>query len=213
MDRTLVLVRHGQSEWNLKNLFTGWEDPGLTELGISEARAAGRRLKSLGFHFDKAFTSVLSRAQHTLQLILQELGQADCPTVRDKALNERHYGNLTGLNKSDAAMRWGKEQVHQWRRSYDIAPPGGESLKDTLARVLPYYIREIQPLVLSGQTIIVVAHGNSLRSLIMAIEGLSSDDILARELPTGVPIIYRLGADSRIIGKEILAPAAASGAA
>jgi 2,3-bisphosphoglycerate-dependent phosphoglycerate mutase len=204
MNRTLVLVRHGQSEWNLKNLFTGWEDPGLTELGIAEARDAGRRLKGEGLVFDKAFTSVLSRAQHTLQLILQELGQTAVPTVRDKALNERHYGDLTGLNKADAALRWGKEQVHQWRRSYDIAPPGGESLKDTLARVLPYYMREIQPLVLAGRTVIVVAHGNSLRALIMAIEGLSPEQILSRELPTGVPIVYSLAADSRIAAKQVL---------
>jgi 2,3-bisphosphoglycerate-dependent phosphoglycerate mutase len=203
MSRTLVLVRHGQSEWNLKNLFTGWEDPGLTELGVEEARAAGKRLKTRGFVFDKAFTSVLSRAQHTLQLILQELGQAGVPTVRDRALNERHYGDLTGLNKADAALRWGKEQVHQWRRSYDIAPPGGESLKDTLARVLPYYMREIQPLVLGGQTVIVVAHGNSLRALIMAIEGLGPEQILSRELPTGVPIVYTLAPDSRITSKEV----------
>jgi 2,3-bisphosphoglycerate-dependent phosphoglycerate mutase len=204
MKRTLVLVRHGQSEWNLKNLFTGWEDPGLTELGVDEARAAGRRLKSRGLVFDRAFTSVLSRAQHTLQLILQEIGQTGVPTVRDKALNERHYGDLTGLNKADAALRWGKEQVHQWRRSYDVAPPGGESLKDTLARVLPYYMREVQPLVLGGQTVIIVAHGNSLRALIMAIEGLGPEQILARELPTGVPIVYELAADSRIASKVIL---------
>lgn len=204
MGRTLVLVRHGQSEWNLKNLFTGWEDPGLTELGVDEARAAGRRLKSRGLVFDRAFTSVLSRAQHTLQLILQETGQTGVPTVRDKALNERHYGDLTGLNKADAALRWGKEQVHQWRRSYDVAPPGGESLKDTLARVLPYYMREVQPLVLGGQTVIIVAHGNSLRALIMAIEGLGPEQILARELPTGVPIVYELAADSRIASKVIL---------
>ncbi len=204
MKRTLVLVRHGQSEWNLKNLFTGWEDPGLTELGVAEARAAGLRLKSRGLVFDRAFTSVLSRAQHTLQLILQELGQTAVPTVRDKALNERHYGDLTGLNKADAALRWGKEQVHQWRRSYDVAPPGGESLKDTLARVLPYYMREIQPLVLGGRTVIIVAHGNSLRALIMAIEGLGPEQILSRELPTGVPIVYELAADSRIAAKDVL---------
>jgi 2,3-bisphosphoglycerate-dependent phosphoglycerate mutase len=204
MKRTLVLVRHGQSEWNLKNLFTGWEDPGLTELGVAEARAAGLRLKSRGLVFDRAFTSVLSRAQHTLQIILQELGQTAVPTVRDKALNERHYGDLTGLNKADAALRWGKEQVHQWRRSYDVAPPGGESLKDTLARVLPYYMREIQPLVLGGQTVIIVAHGNSLRALIMAIEGLGPEQILSRELPTGMPIVYELAADSRIAAKDVL---------
>jgi 2,3-bisphosphoglycerate-dependent phosphoglycerate mutase len=204
MDRLLVLVRHGQSEWNLKNLFTGWKDPDLTELGIAEAHAAGQKLKSRGLGFDKAYTSVLTRAQHTLRLILDELGQPDLPTIRDQALNERDYGELTGLNKDDARKRWGEEQVHVWRRSYDVPPPGGESLKDTLARALPYYMKMIQPDVLVGKRVLVVAHGNSLRSLIMAIEGLSPEEILKRELATGVPVVYRLGADSRPISVEIL---------
>src|SRR5690606_20358925 len=138
-DRLLVLVRHGQSEWNLKNLFTGWKDPGLTEQGIAEAKAAGQRLKALGLSFDIGFTSVLTRAQKTLDLILAEMGQSELPVVRDQALNERDYGDLSGLNKDDARKQWGEEQVHIWRRSYDIAPPGGESLRDTLARTLPYY--------------------------------------------------------------------------
>jgi 2,3-bisphosphoglycerate-dependent phosphoglycerate mutase len=204
MDRLLVLVRHGQSEWNLKNLFTGWKDPDLTELGIAEAHEAGQKLKARGLGFDKAYTSVLVRAQHTLRLILDELGQPDLPTIRDQALNERDYGELTGLNKDDARKRWGEEQVHIWRRSYDVPPPGGESLKDTLARALPYYMKMIQPDVLTGKRVLVVAHGNSLRSLIMAIEGLSPEEILKRELATGIPVVYRLGADSRPISVEIL---------
>ncbi|MBL8907778.1 MAG: 2,3-bisphosphoglycerate-dependent phosphoglycerate mutase [Rhizobiales bacterium] len=204
MDRILVLVRHGQSEWNLKNLFTGWRDVGLTEKGIEEARAAGRKLREQGLDFDIAYTSALKRAQDTLTIILDELGQPGLETVRDQALNERDYGDLTGLNKDDARKKWGEEQVHVWRRSYDVAPPGGESLKDTLARALPYYMRRIQPDVLSGKTVLVSAHGNSLRALIMAIEGLTPDEILKRELETGVPIIYELGADSRPVSVRVL---------
>ncbi len=204
MQRICVLVRHGQSEWNLQNLFTGWRDPALTELGRSEAREAGRRLKQRGLTFDKAYTSSLVRAQDTLSLILEEIGQPGLETVCDAALNERDYGDLTGLNKDDAAARWGKKQVQAWRRSYDVAPPGGESLRDTLARTVPYYLRHILPDVLDGKRVIVVAHGNSLRALIMAMEGLSPAEILSRELLTGVPIIYRLKSDSRIEGREIL---------
>jgi 2,3-bisphosphoglycerate-dependent phosphoglycerate mutase len=204
MQRICVLVRHGQSEWNLQNLFTGWRDPVLTELGRSEAREAGRRLKQRGLTFDKAYTSSLVRAQDTLSLILEEIGQPGLETVCDAALNERDYGDLTGLNKDDAAARWGKKQVQAWRRSYDVAPPGGESLRDTLARTVPYYLRNILPDVLDGERVIVVAHGNSLRALIMAMEGLSPAEILSRELLTGVPIIYRLKSDSRIEGREIL---------
>ena len=199
MERTLVLVRHGQSEWNLKNLFTGWKDPGLTELGVQEAIAAGRKLKSEGFRFDAAFTSNLSRAQRTLDIILGELGQTDLEIVRDKALNERDYGDLSGLNKDEARDKWGEEQVHIWRRSYDVAPPGGESLRDTLARTLPYYVRYILPEVLSGKSVIVTAHGNSLRALVMVLEGHNEESIIDRELATGAPMIYSLGADSRVI--------------
>lgn len=205
MDRILVLVRHGQSEWNLKNLFTGWKDPDLTEKGIAEAKAAGERLKRKGLKFDIAYTSVLKRAQHTLDLMLTELGQTGLATVRDQALNERDYGDLTGLNKDEARKKWGEEQVHVWRRSYDVPPPGGESLKDTLARALPYYMKHIQPDVLSGKSVLVAAHGNSLRALIMAIEGLTPEQILKRELETGVPVFYRLKADSRPEAVEILA--------
>jgi 2,3-bisphosphoglycerate-dependent phosphoglycerate mutase len=204
MERLLVLVRHGQSEWNLKNLFTGWKDVELSEQGVAEAHAAGKRLKAKGLTFDIAYTSALKRAQNTLSFILEELGQTGLPTTRDQALNERDYGDLTGLNKDDARQKWGEEQVHIWRRSYDIAPPGGESLKDTLARSLPYYMKHIQPDVLSGKRVIVAAHGNSLRALIMAIEGLSPEEILKRELATGVPVVYRLGADSRPLSVEVL---------
>jgi 2,3-bisphosphoglycerate-dependent phosphoglycerate mutase len=202
MERTLVLVRHGQSEWNLKNLFTGWKDPGLTELGVKEALEAGRKLKAEGFRFDAAFTSDLSRAQRTMDLILGELGQTDLKVTRDEALNERDYGDLSGLNKDQAREKWGDEQVHVWRRSYDIAPPGGESLRDTLARTLPYYVRSILPEVLSGKNVLVTAHGNSLRALIMVLEGHNEESIIAREVETGVPMIYTLGPDSRVISRR-----------
>ena len=204
MERLLVLVRHGQSEWNLKNLFTGWKDPDLSAQGVTEARSAGQRLAAKGLKFDIAYTSALVRAQHTLTLILKELGQEGLETIRDPALNERDYGELTGLNKDDARKKWGESQVLIWRRSYDVPPPGGESLKDTLARSLPYYMKMIQPDVLSGKRVLVAAHGNSLRSLIMAIEGLSPAQILKRELETGIPVVYRLGADSRPISVETL---------
>ena len=205
MSGTLVLVRHGQSEWNLKNLFTGWKAPDLSEKGVAEAHAAGKALKAKGLKFDIAFTSVLTRAQHTLTLMLEELGQRGLETLRDQALNERDYGDLTGLNKDDARKKWGEEQVLIWRRSFDIAPPGGESLRDTLARSLPYYVHKIQPHVLRGKCVLVAAHGNSLRSLIMAIEGLTKEQILKRELDTGVPVIYRLKPDSTIAASEMLA--------
>ena len=204
-DRLLVLVRHGQSDWNLKNLFTGWRDVGLTEKGIAEARAAGKKLKAQGLHFDVAFTSALSRAQLTLDLVLEEMGQTNITVFKDQALNERDYGDLSGLNKDDARKKWGEEQVHVWRRSYDVAPPGGESLKDTAARVLPYYIQEILPLVLRGQRVIVAAHGNSLRALVMVLERLSPAEIVGREIATGVPLIYRLNADSTVAEKKDLA--------
>jgi 2,3-bisphosphoglycerate-dependent phosphoglycerate mutase len=204
MSGTLVLVRHGQSEWNLKNLFTGWRDVGLSEQGVREAKAAGEKLAARGIKFDIAYTSALSRAQVTCQLILDAVGQSGLTTIKDQALNERDYGDLVGLNKDDARKRWGEEQVHIWRRSYDIQPPGGESLKDTGARVWPYYLHEMQPHVLRGETMLVAAHGNSLRSLIMAIEGMSGEEIVKLELGTGVPMIYRLNADSTLKSKEIL---------
>ena len=205
MSGTLVLVRHGQSEWNLKNLFTGWKDVDLTEQGVAEARAAGKKLKAQGLAFDCAYTSALKRAQRTLDLILEEMGQTGIPIVRDQALNERDYGDLVGLNKDDARKKWGEEQVLIWRRSYDVPPPGGESLKDTLARALPYYVKEILPGVLRGERTLVAAHGNSLRALIMVLEKLSPEQILKRELATGAPVIYRLNADSTVASKVDLA--------
>jgi 2,3-bisphosphoglycerate-dependent phosphoglycerate mutase len=192
MSRTLILVRHGESEWNLKNLFTGWKNPDLTEKGIGEARLAGQRLKAAGLVPDYCYTSALKRAQHTLDLILEEMAVVNITITRNQALNERDYGDLAGLNKDDARQKWGEEQVHIWRRSYDVPPPGGESLKDTAARAVPYYKAEIEPMVRAGMTILVAAHGNSLRALVMKIEGLTPEQILQRELATGEPVIYRL---------------------
>jgi len=204
-DRLLVLVRHGQSEWNLKNLFTGWKDPDLTERGIAEAKDAGRRLKAQGLSFDIAFTSVLKRAQHTLDLALVEIGQTGLPVRKHLALNERDYGELSGLNKDDARKKWGEEQVHIWRRSYDVAPPGGESLRDTAARVLPYYIQEILPRVMRGEHVLVSAHGNSLRALVMVLDKHTTESITKLNLSTGVPMVYRLNADSTVASKLDLA--------
>ena len=204
MDRLLVLVRHGQSEWNLKNLFTGWHDADLSEQGIAEAKAAGKRIKAKGLTFDVCFTSALTRAQRTLDLMLAEVGQTGLPITRDQALNERDYGDLVGLNKDDARKNWGEDQVHLWRRSYAVAPPGGESLRDTGARVWPYYINRIQPHVLRGERVLVAAHGNSLRALIMALDGLTPDQVVELELATGLPIVYRLNADSTIASKDVL---------
>jgi len=204
MSGTLVLVRHGQSDWNLKNLFTGWRDPDLTELGIEEANAGGKALAEYGIKFDIAFTSVLVRAQHTCKIILDNIGQPDLETIFEQALNERDYGDLSGLNKDDARAKWGEEQVHIWRRSYDVPPPGGESLKDTGARVWPYYMTEILPRVLRGENVLVAAHGNSLRSLLMVLDRLDREQILSVNLATGVPMVYKLKADSTVISKEVL---------
>jgi 2,3-bisphosphoglycerate-dependent phosphoglycerate mutase len=205
MDNVLVLVRHGESEWNKLNLFTGWRDPGLTAMGIAEARRAGARLKAQGLVFDIAFTSGLKRAQHTLALMLEELGQEGLETIQDVALNERDYGDLSGLNKDDARARWGEEQVHIWRRSFDIAPPGGESLKDTAARVLPYYEAKILPQIKAGRNVLVAAHGNSLRALIMQLDKMSPEQILKLNLGTGEPYVYRLNADGTVADKSVLA--------
>jgi 2,3-bisphosphoglycerate-dependent phosphoglycerate mutase len=204
MNRLLVLVRHGQSDWNMKNLFTGWKDPGLTDLGVEEAREAGRRLKAQGVPFTLAYTSVLSRAKATLDLILEEVGQKGLKTIADQALNERDYGDLSGLNKDDARARWGAEQVHLWRRSYDVQPPGGESLKDTVARVLPYYVQEILPQVMRGESVLVAAHGNSLRALVMVLDRLTPETIPTVELDTGLPFVYRLKADTTVEEKRVL---------
>ena len=205
MTGTLVLVRHGQSEWNLKNLFTGWRDVDLTEQGHAEAKAAGAQAcRAQASSSTSPSPRSLPRAQKTCQHILDAVGQTDLETIRDQALNERDYGDLSGLNKDDARAKWGEEQVHIWRRSYDIPPPGGESLKDTGARVWPYYLHDMQPHVLRGETVLVAAHGNSLRALIMALDGLSAEQIVKLELGTGVPIIYRLNADSTVASKEVL---------
>ena len=198
MAGTLILVRHGQSEWNLKNLFTGWKNPPLTEQGIEEARKAGRQLRDAGYVPTVFYTSALRRAQHTLDLILEELGIVNLTITRDQALNERDYGDLAGLNNDAARAKWGEEQVLIWRRSYDVPPPGGESLKDTAARTLPYYNKHILPQVEDGKTVLVAAHGNSLRSMVMAIEQLTPDEILKRELATGEPVIYKTGKSGKL---------------
>jgi 2,3-bisphosphoglycerate-dependent phosphoglycerate mutase len=204
MSGTLVLVRHGQSEWNLKNLFTGWRDPDLTELGVEEAKTGGKALAETGIKFDVAYTSVLSRAQRTLSIILGEIGQEGLETICDQSLNERDYGDLSGLNKDDARAKWGEEQVHIWRRSYDVPPPGGESLRDTGARVWPYYLTEILPRVLRGEKVLVAAHGNSLRSLVMVLDRMTKEEILKLNLATGVPMVYTLNADSTVASKAVL---------
>ncbi|MEM6464634.1 MAG: 2,3-bisphosphoglycerate-dependent phosphoglycerate mutase [Pseudomonadota bacterium] len=204
MPGTLVLVRHGQSEWNLKNLFTGWRNPDLTEQGLEEANTGGIALKDYGIFFDVAFTSVLVRAERTCQIILDRVDQPDLETIHDQALNERDYGDLSGLNKDDAREKWGEEQVHIWRRSYDVPPPGGESLKDTGARVWPYYMMEILPRVLAGQNVLVAAHGNSLRALVMVLDRLSREEVTGLNLATGVPMVYRLKADSTVESKQVL---------
>ena len=206
MDRVLVLLRDGQSDWSDKNLFTGWKDRDLTVKGIEEARAAGRCLKAQGYFFDRAFASNLVRAQHTLQLVLAELGTPHTAVAHDQALNERDYGLLCGLNKDDVVRKWGGEQVELWRRSYDVRPPGGESLKDTVARVLPYYCERILPLVLSDQRVLVVAHSNSLRALVMVLDRLTPETIPELEIRTTVPLVYRLNADSTVAAKERLTP-------
>lgn len=194
----MVLVRHGQSEWNLQNLFTGWKNPALTEHGVEEAKNAGKLLAERDIKFDIAFTSGLLRAQDSCQHILAAMGNKTIEIISNNALNERNYGMLAGLNKDEAKAKWGEEQVQIWRRSYDIAPPDGESLKDTSARVLPYYIHHIQPHLLNKKTTLITAHGNSLRALIMAIEGLNSQEIVKYELDTGRPIIYYINSDSTV---------------
>ncbi|MBW0467590.1 hypothetical protein O181_007305 [Austropuccinia psidii MF-1] len=200
----IVLVRHGQSEWNKLNLFTGWKDPALTDQGREEARLGAERLKKHGFKFDLAYTSALSRAQTTLDIILTTLEQKDIPIEKDQALNERDYGDLTGLNKDEARKKWGEDQVHIWRRSYDVCPPGGESLELTAKRTLPYYNKEIKPQVLAGKKILVAAHGNSLRSIIMELENLTGEEIVKKELDTGVPIVYDLDSEGKVLNCTVL---------
>ena len=200
----LILVRHGQSEWNEKNLFTGWKDPDLTSKGEVEAKEAGKSLNKLDIKYDLMFTSILLRAKRTAQIILNELNQRDIKIIKDKALNERDYGNLSGLNKDEAREKWGEEQVHKWRRSYDTPPPDGESLKDTAERVLPYYRNKILPHVNEGKNIIVAAHGNSLRALVMELDNLSPKEIVKVEIPTGIPIFYGISPSGSIESKKIL---------
>jgi 2,3-bisphosphoglycerate-dependent phosphoglycerate mutase len=206
LNPTLVLVRHGESEWNRRNLFTGWHNPDLSEKGLIEAIVSARLLKASGLRFDAAYTSVLKRAQRTLEIILSEVGQPDLDIVSSQALNERHYGDLCGLNKDEARDRWGEEQVNIWRRSFDVPPPGGESLQDTAERVIPYYEETIWPELKADKTVIVSAHGNSLRALIMKLEKLTADEILDRELATGAPIVYRLNDAGTVIERKDLLP-------
>ena len=199
--RNLILVRHGQSEWNAKNLFTGWKDPGLTDQGVSEAKNAGKLILEQNIEFDVMYTSMLSRAQKTGDIILGILNHKEIPIIKNEALNERHYGSLAGLNKDDARKKWGKEQVHIWRRSFDVPPPHGESLKDTADRVLPYFEAKIMPKVVSGSSILIAAHGNSLRALIMKLDSISPEDIVELEIPTGAPIQYEFTPDG-IVDKK-----------
>ena len=196
--RNLILVRHGQSEWNSKNLFTGWKDPGLTKLGVKEAKNAGKLIANKGILFNLMYTSMLTRAQKTGDLILREMRHPEITIIKNEALNERNYGSLAGLNKDDARKKWGDDQVHIWRRSFDIPPPDGESLKDTAERVLPYFKSEIMPKVIEGSSILIAAHGNSLRSLIMELDSISSEEIVNLEIPTGAPIQYIFNEDGSI---------------
>ena len=203
-ERNLILVRHGQSEWNEKNLFTGWENPGLTTKGHNEAKFAGVLIKKLNIEFNCLFTSALIRAQITGTIILENIKQENIDVIQDQALNERFYGDLQGLNKDECRKKWGDEQVQVWRRSYDVGPPGGESLKETGERVLPFFLQEIFPRVLKGENIIISAHGNSLRSLIKHLDRLSSAEIIKLEIPTGAPIHYLFNDKGEILNKKNL---------
>jgi len=198
----LVLIRHGESQWNLENRFTGWVDVPLTDKGREEARRAGEKIRHI--HFEKAYTSVLQRATETLDIVLRVIGQEQIPITRDQALNERHYGELQGLNKAETAEKYGQEQVHIWRRSYDVAPPGGESLKDTAARTLPYFETHIIPDLRAGKNVLVAAHGNSLRSIVMYLDKLTKEQVLELNIGTGVPIIYEFGPNLEILSKRVL---------
>lgn len=197
----LILVRHGQSLWNLENRFTGWVDVPLTELGVQEAREAGTKLRD--YTFDVAYTSTLRRAQHTLDIMLETMG-ADIPVIRDQALNERHYGDLQGLNKEDTAKKFGADQVKIWRRSYDIPPPNGEALKNTAERTLPFFERCILGDIRQGKNVLVVAHGNSNRSIVMMLDNLTKEQVLELNLGTGVPFVYDLSVDGKVEGKTEL---------
>ena len=198
----LILLRHGESQWNLENRFTGWVDVPLSPRGEAEARQAGEKLR--GHRVDKLYTSVLARAIETARLALETAGIGPLPTERDPALNERKYGDLQGLNKAEAAQRFGTEQVHLWRRSYDVRPPGGESLADTAARVLPFWERRILPDLRAGTNVLVVAHGNSLRALVMHLDRLTREQVLQLEIPTGIPLLYEMAPDAGIVAKRYL---------
>lgn len=198
----LIIIRHGQSEWNLENRFTGWADVGLTLKGEEEARVAGQAMKD--FPVDQGFTSVLKRAIHTLEIVLDEIHKPDLPVMRSQALNERNYGDLQGLNKADTARKYGEEQVHIWRRSYDVRPPGGESLEDTYNRVIPYYLATIKPFLENQKNCLVVAHGNSLRALIMYLEKISPKGISELNLPTGKPKLYEFDTNMQLIDDKYL---------
>ena len=199
MSASLVLVRHGQSEWNEKNLFTGWKDPGLTAKGVEEAKSAGIQLRTEGFQFDVMFTSDLLRAQKTGEIILKELGVTNLSVIKNQALNERDYGDLSGLNKDEAREKWGDEQVHIWRRSFDTPPPGGESLKGTAERVLPYFKKEILQQLLEGENVLIAAHGNSLRSLVMELDQLTKEQVVKLEIATGDPIYYEIASSGKVV--------------
>ncbi|MFA5352210.1 MAG: 2,3-bisphosphoglycerate-dependent phosphoglycerate mutase [Candidatus Gracilibacteria bacterium] len=201
---TLVLLRHGQSKWNLSNTFTGWTDIDITEKGEAEATAAGEKMQAAGIKFDEAFTSELIRAQHTLRLALEEMQQTEIPVVKNIALNERDYGDLTGKNKDESRKAFGEAQVLIWRRSYDVAPPNGESLKDTAARSIPYFEAKILPEIKAGKNVIIAAHGNSLRAILMHLEKLTPEEIVKVEIPTGVPIVYEMSEAGEVVGKKVL---------
>jgi 2,3-bisphosphoglycerate-dependent phosphoglycerate mutase len=198
----LILLRHGQSQWNLENRFTGWVDVPLSANGEAEARAAGEKLR--GRRIDKLYTSDLKRAIDTATLALESAGLRDVPTARDAALNERMYGDLQGLDKAEAAARFGADQIKIWRRSYDVQPPGGESLADTATRVLPYWESHILPDLRAGKNVLVAAHGNSLRALVMHLDALTRDQVIQLEIPTGKPLLYDIGPDGGVRGKRYL---------
>jgi 2,3-bisphosphoglycerate-dependent phosphoglycerate mutase len=198
----LVLLRHGESQWNLENRFTGWIDVPLSPKGMEEARTAGEKLR--GYRFHRAFSSVLIRANETLRLVLETLGQTNIPIEKDKALNERMYGELQGLNKTETAKKFGDEQVKIWRRSFDVRPPGGESLKDTAERVLPYYEARIKPYLIKGETVLIAAHGNSLRALVMQLDQLTREQVLELNIPTGAPLCYELNTEGKVLSRKYL---------
>ncbi|MGH7256245.1 MAG: 2,3-bisphosphoglycerate-dependent phosphoglycerate mutase [Nitrospirales bacterium] len=199
---TLVLLRHGESQWNLENRFTGWVDVPLSPKGVEEAKEAGRKLT--GYRFDRAYTSVLTRATETLRIVLEVIGQTGIPVEKSQALNERMYGKLQGMNKDDMRKQYGDEQVKLWRRSYDVRPPEGESLQDTAERVLPYYLAHILPHLLKGETVLIAAHGNSLRALIMHLDRMTPEQVLELNIPTGAPLVYELDGAGKATQKHYL---------